>query len=497
MLSLGLVLYAGWHVAKAAFFRPETPFDWTAAEREQLNAMPLRPRDLVAYQLASVTVTTILKAAIFAILMWPDLRCLPLGLIGLLLAMMTLEMLRMAIEIATWGMGRSAYLTYRAAVVAGLVAVGCAVSAVIVHVDAFGGRLNVGEGLRQRVADVLVHVNESVIGYAGLPLRPLVDLIVADRVTATNVGLATAALAAVTGLAAVVIGLYAATTRRVTQREKRDYGARGVCGDSVDVHLAAHGTDLTLKLWRIPRWHGAGALAWRQMVGAGRHWGSLLTALIAPAVLAVVPGFVIADSFIAILAVTGTLAFYTFLLLPTALRFDFRRDLDRLATLKGLPITPSAVVIGQTLAPVLIATVFQCGVLAFAVAARSLPPHYLLVTMLVMIPLNVLVFALDNLIFLLYPYRVQQEGLEIFLRTLLTFTGKGLLVAVGLAVMSAWGFAAATLTRTLSDWSGVGINGYAVFAGGLIAGPSVLAALVLNGLCRTYRNMNPIEDLPR
>ena len=172
--------------------------------------------------------------------------------------------------------------------------------------------------------------------------------------------------------------------------------------------------------------------------------------MIAPAVLACAPCFVIADPYIAFLATTGTLAFYTFLLLPTALRFDFRRDLDRLATLKGLPITPAAAVIGQTLAPVLIATLFQSGVLAFAIAARSLPPHHLVMAMLVMIPLNVLVFGLDNLIYLLYPYRVQQEGLEIFLRTMLTFTGKGLLFAVGLAAMAAWGFAAAALTRGLS-----------------------------------------------
>ena len=46
--------------------------------------------------------------------------------------------------------------------------------------------------------------------------------------------------------------------------------------------------------------------------------------------------------------------------------------------------------------------------------------------------MNVLVFALDNLIFLLYPYRMQQEGMEIFLRTMLTFTGKGLLFVLGL-----------------------------------------------------------------
>src|SRR5262245_41773028 len=42
MLSLGLVLYAGWHFTKAAFFRPESPFEWTHAERDLLVAMPLR-----------------------------------------------------------------------------------------------------------------------------------------------------------------------------------------------------------------------------------------------------------------------------------------------------------------------------------------------------------------------------------------------------------------------------------------------------------------------
>ena len=222
-----------------------------------------------------------------------------------------------------------------------------------------------------------------------------------------------------------------------------------------------------------------------------------MTAMIAPAVLACAPCFVIADPDIAFLSTTGTLAFYTFLLLPTALRFDFRRDLDRLAILKGLPITPAAAAIGQTFAPVLIATLFQTGVLAVAVIARSLPPHYLVTAMLVMVPLNVLIFALDNLIYLLYPYRLQQEGLEIFLRTMLTFTGKGLLFAAGLAAMATWGFTAAALTRGISAWTGSSVNAYAVFAAGMIAGPSFLAALVLYGLSRTYRNMDPSEDIPR
>jgi len=501
MLSLGMVLYAGWHFTKAAFFRPESPFDWPPAERDLLIAMPLRPRDLMAYQFASVTVTALLKAGLLTLLLLPDVRCVPLALVGLVLVMMTLEILRMAIDIATWGMGRSSFLAYRAAVLAGLVAGGAVVGAVIVREVAFGGQLN-AEKIAQGLAEFPVRLNTSAFGYVALPFQPFIDLILADALTAPKMGLAAAALTTVTALAAAVIGLYSATVRKVTNREKRSYSpnnaARKLSTDSTQDQLGpAHSAEFILPQHRFPRWGGVSALAWRQLIGARRHWGSLMTAMIAPAVFASVPCFVIADPHMALLATTGTLAFYTFLLLPTALRFDFRRDLDQLATLKGLPITPLAAAIGQTLAPVLLATLFQSGVLAFAIFARSLPLHQFFVAMLAMIPLNVFVFGLDNLIYLLYPHRVQQEGLEIFARTTLTFTGKGLLFIVGLGFVSGWGVAALALTRGLSRWSGSPISAFAVFVGGTIAGLSLLAALVLYGLCRTYRDMDPFEDIPR
>jgi hypothetical protein len=509
MLSLGLVVYAIWHLAKAAFFRPEFPFDWTPAERDLLAAMPLLPRDLVAYQLASVTVTTVLKAGLFTLLLLPDLRCLPLGVIGLVLALLTLELVRMTVDIATWGMGRVAFLAYRTAIVAGLVAGGFAVGAVIAGQDAFA-RINVGAGLLQRFSDILVQLNASAIGAVALPFRPFIDLILADRVTTANMGLAAAALASVTLLAAGVIVLYAAMVRRVVRRERCNYrpngdpssATHGIFASSIPHELVSAPSAVARQPLRrpmrfIPRWGGVGALAWRQLVGARRHWGSLLAAMIAPTVLAAAPCFVIADAGMAFLFTMGTLAFYTFLLLPTALRFDFRRDLDRLVILKGLPVTSSAAAAGQVFAPVLIASLFQCGILTLTVVARSLPPELLVLAMLIMVPLNVLVFGLDNLIYLLYPYRMQQEGLEIFLRTVLTFTGKGLLFTVGLLVMAAWGFTAAALTRGIAGWAGVTMHGYTIFAAGMIAGPSLLAALVLHELARTYRHMDPIEDLPR
>ena len=455
----------------------------------------------MAYQLASVTVTTSIKAGLFAILLLPDLRCVPLALVGLFLAMMTLEMLRMAVEIATWGMSRAAFLAYRVVVVAGLLAGALALIGVVVREAAPGGQINFGEGVLERLLDILLRSNASVLGYAALPFQPFIDLIVAEAVSASKIGLAAAALVGVVFFAAAVIGLYAVTVRFVAERERCNFHiAEKRCADvrsaPNDIQQMRTG-ELAPLLRQMPRWGGASALVWRQLIGARRSWGSLLTAMIAPAVLACAPCFVIADADIALLATAGTLAFYTFLLLPTAVRFDFRRDLDRMAMFKGLPIAPAAAVIGQVMVPVFIATLFQSVVLAFATYSRSLPLHYCFSAMLVMLPLNALVFSLDNLIFLLYPYRLQQEGVEIFVRTMLTFTGKGLLFAFGLGAMSLWGFAAAALTREFSRSTGITIDAFAVFTAGMIAGPCALTSVALYALSRTYHCLDPAEDIPR
>ena len=78
-------------------------------------------------------------------------------------------------------------------------------------------------------------------------------------------------------------------------------------------------------------------MAWRQAIGAHRHAGSLLLALVAPGVLACIPLLVHRDPKRALLDVVGALAFYSFLLLPAALKFDFRRDVDRLSERKYEP----------------------------------------------------------------------------------------------------------------------------------------------------------------
>ncbi|HEV3023455.1 MAG TPA: hypothetical protein VGX76_13365 [Pirellulales bacterium] len=80
---------------------------------------------------------------------------------------------------------------------------------------------------------------------------------------------------------------------------------------------------------------------------------------------------------------------------------------------------------------------------------------------------------------------------------MLTFTGKGLLFTMGLGVVSAWGYAAAALTRGITSWTGIALDASAVFTAGVIAGLSALTAIELYALCRVYRKVDPMEDIPR
>jgi hypothetical protein len=109
------------------------------------------------------------------------------------------------------------------------------------------------------------------------------------------------------------------------------------------------------------------------------------------------------------LLVLGPFAIWLTLFLTTMLPFDFRGDIDRLALLKTLPISVWRLTIGQLLAPVLLMTGVQ--LVGLAVVALAAPPSAELVPVCLVCafyvpPLNFLLFALDNLLFLLFPTRL-------------------------------------------------------------------------------------------
>ena len=107
--------------------------------------------------------------------------------------------------------------------------------------------------------------------------------------------------------------------------------------------------------------------------------------------------------------------------------------------------------------------------------------------------MNVLIIGMENAIFLMHPYRRNQEGTEVFLRTILTFTGKGLLFAVGLVAVMIWALASIAISRAVSDLR---------FAGPLLFGVGVWVALVsmayasIRFCARLFDRLDVSQDLP-
>jgi hypothetical protein len=238
------------------------------------------------------------------------------------------------------------------------------------------------------------------------------------------------------------------------------------------------------------------ALAWRQFLGLAHYWPSVAIALVAPTVLSLLPIFVYRDPVISMLHVAGSLAFFSMLLLPPALRFDFRRDVDRMTLLKMLPIQPLGVVVGQLLVPILTAIVFQLLVLIAAALLRPIHPAFVACVWLLFVPMNVLVFGLDNLIFLLYPHRPNQEGLEIFLRTTLTFTAKGILFGFALLLAAGWAMLAGLAAHHLVASHDAVAVARPIFAAGVLLMLLAAAIVTVRMNLRAFERYDPSQDAP-
>ncbi|HET6228903.1 MAG TPA: putative ABC exporter domain-containing protein [Longimicrobiaceae bacterium] len=114
-----------------------------------------------------------------------------------------------------------------------------------------------------------------------------------------------------------------------------------------------------------------------------------------------------------------------FPLLATAnLPFDFRRDVDRMAFLRSLPLAPLGVAVGEILPVVLAFVVLQVLIASLITfGTGSVPMRTYLGVLAVLVPVSWTSVAVDNLIFLLLPYRIPVRGQQD-----VQFMGKAMLV---------------------------------------------------------------------
>jgi hypothetical protein len=178
---------------------------------------------------------------------------------------------------------------------------------------------------------------------------------------------------------------------------------------------------------------GVGSIAWRQLLTALRTSGKAVLVFLALAVLGG-PLLVFVAADISVWSRIGFVFFVAIYILPRTLVFDFRSDLECMETFKALPLRPWKICAGQLVAPALLGSLIELLLLGSATmcldgAARLIA----LGLMPFIVPFNLLLYSLENLIFLFFPTPLVPVGrvdFDFLGRTIVDFAVKtSLLVA--------------------------------------------------------------------
>lgn len=232
-------------------------------------------------------------------------------------------------------------------------------------------------------------------------------------------------------------------------------------------------TSTGLRCPRLPRWGGAGAVIWCQLTtGLRAVWKILVLMLVA------------AGGLLGVLAWRGvsdlTGPVMAMLVMVTLLggglfRFDFRSEVDRLDTLKLLPMRSWVLSAGQLATPVVLIAGLQWLLAGLLLVLR--PERWeLAASVAVFGPVvSVLLVGVENAAFLLVPSRVRTVtpgDLTALARTSLVFLAKmtSLATVLGLAVVAGVG------VRWLTGVAGAGlVAAWGVAAGACLAVVPVVA----------------------
>ena len=156
----------------------------------------------------------------------------------------------------------------------------------------------------------------------------------------------------------------------------------------------------------LPYWGGIGPIFWRQLTSAVRGMGRALVLFLFGLAFGgpmLASGIGKAEMIVPTLGGVGV---WLSVFLTTLVPFDFRGDIDRMATLKTLPIVPWRLAVGQLLAPTLILAMMQWVIVAGCAALAPEQWPILLAVALYVPAYCFLAVALENLLFLLFPVRI-------------------------------------------------------------------------------------------
>jgi hypothetical protein len=387
-------------VLATLFSKGERGLYFSPAEVNLLFSGPFTRRQLLIYKITTTTLFILPTTLFLTFVLRMHAHWFLAAFLGLFLAFLFMQLFQMALNLGATALGSHAYTRGRKLVLLLLL---FAVAGILFEAARTAGPGS-GPGRLGPIERTELWRTLSA------PLRWFVDVFLTpagawDELllsTALSVGVLLVPLAVVLLLDAHYLESAAATSEKIYSRLQRM--RRGEAGGA---WRDATGT-VRLGLPDFPFWGGIGPIAWRQSTTAIRSLGRL-------ALFALIMGPILVGPMMAgdtdfggkggPAAVVGLLIWLT-VLMTTLVPYDFRSDLERMEVLKTLPLSPWRVALGQLVTPVLLLSLVQALFLAAAQLAWGRWEPLLLLFLAFALPLNLLVFGLDNLLFLWFPSRI-------------------------------------------------------------------------------------------
>ncbi len=491
-LSVSLLLYSVFHLIKIGCRKPVEPFEWTSAEKQNLLSAPLTRTQLLSYRFFSYLSATAAKTTCFVIVMIPDLSNVLVGFIGMFVGLTLVDLIRVLLESIAWiaaRKGNRCWTKVRAMMLVPSFSLLAYAFFAAAYSPNFEAAISSPNPLK--VPQLFLGVVHEVLS------QPFMVWIMAPWVAVVDVILANEFGVNFFLKLAILLGAVGCFFKLVYFIDRKsDQWLKQTAASEIDSGVSDRNESTKSpksRLFSKPPvgWGGAKAIVWYQLLGAIHYRSTLIFALAIPTFLSCMPLLSKELGMTSALSVIGSVVFYSFLLLPPALMLDFRRDARRLAIWKAAPIRSTSLTIGHMTVPVALMSMFQLCVLCIAVFGAGLTWKMLLAWPLLM-PMNVLIIGMENAIFLIHPYRRNQEGVEVFLRTILTFTGKGLLFAVALVLTLLWALASIKLGKIMGSDS----VGPIVFAVGLWFALVAMAWISIKSCSRFFERLDVSQDLP-
>ena len=366
-------------------------------EVDFLFPAPFHRRELLIFKLAKTLVGLVLMSLIFSASFLLYLGSWLPAFVGIFLTLGFVQLLAMATAFLGQIVAEHAYTARRRIV---LLAVGLLVVAALAQM--------LWQTPVQSPAEFARHFRASWTGMVLLaPFVVFSNAIMADRVFPDLVGWASAALAIDALLLALIFKLDADYLESAAAISQKLYEKIQRMKQGGGVVIPASQKSASIRLRRFPWLGGVGPVAWRQLLMAVRTSKyTLILSLgigVAVAIMAfTVPRKATGPDIVTMMGVS--LMAYLTLIFSMQVPWGFRGDIVHMDCLKSLPIAPLALALGELAGGCALLAVIQL-VLLIGLLGTGGNAGLLLTVMAFLIPFDLLLLAMSNTLFLIYPVR--------------------------------------------------------------------------------------------